>query len=105
MTVKEIFDKKYREWLKTITKASWENCKCYAAAKNMHIAEYMYMCLEITENDIKTNGGYNSDFYREICEAHKKKLLASNRHRQEHGHVDKWWFTKKGLKSLNVLGQ
>lgn len=56
MTVKKIFDKKYREWLKTISKASWEICKDYAAHKNMHVAEYMYSCLEITENDIKANG-------------------------------------------------
>ena len=58
-----------------INKVSWENCKYYATAKNMHIAEYMYMCLEITENDIKANGGYNSDFYREICFP-----VRSNRH-------------------------
>ena len=57
MTIKEIFDTKYREWLKNINKTSWENCKAYASEKNMHIAEYMYMCIEITENDIKENGG------------------------------------------------
>lgn len=105
MTVKEIFDTKYRDWLKTINKVSWENCKAYAAVKNIHVAEYMYMCLEITEKDIRENGGYNSDFYNVIREAHKQKLLASNCHRQEYGHIDKWWLTKKGLKALNVLGK
>lgn len=102
MTVKEILDNKHYEWVKSMSQREWENCKAYAAAKNMLLVEYVYMCLEITENDIKANGGYGSDFYKEIRKMHEKKLLASNCHRQEHGHIDKWWLTKKGLKALDI---
>lgn len=103
MTVKEMLDIKYREWLKNIRRREWENVNIYAEAKKMHVAEYMYMCLEITEQDIKNNGGYNGELYSDLKQMHEKKLLASNQHRQEHGHVDKWWLTKKGMKSLNLV--
>lgn len=95
MTVKELFSIKYRYWLKNMTSREWENIKFYAEAKNMSIPDYMLLCLEITEDDIKNYGGYKTDLYAEIKEMHSAKFLASNCHRQEHGHIDKWWLTKK----------
>lgn len=96
-----MLDKKYGEWLKRIYKREWENIQSYASARGMHPAEYMYMCLEITANDIKANWG-NGELYAEIDRMHKQKLLASNKHRQEHGHITKYWLTKKGLKTLDI---
>lgn len=101
MILKEMFYQKYLNALKTMNKVSWENAKYYASAKKMHLAHYMYMCLEITENDIRENGGYAGELWQEIKEAHENKLLASNKHRQEHGHVDKYWLTPKGFKIIN----
>lgn len=102
MKVTEMLDKKYREWLQKITKREWENIQYYASAKGMHPAEYMYMCLAITEGDIKANGGYGGELFTEIDSMHKQKMLASNKHRQEHGHITKYWLTKKGLKQLAI---
>lgn len=102
MTVKEILDKKYSDWLKNIRKREWENIQYYASANGMHPAECMYMNLEITEFDIKANGGYAGELFNEIDSMHKQKLLASNKHRQEHGHITKYWLTKKGLKQLAI---
>lgn len=103
MTVKEMLDNKYGEWLKKINKREWENIQFYASAKGMHIAEYMYMCLEITEFDIRANGGYGGELFAEVDGMHKQKMLASNKHRQEHGHVTKYWLTKKGIKQFNIV--
>lgn len=103
MKVKEILDKKYSEWLKNINKKEWENIQYYANAKGMHPAEYMYMCLEITHFDIKSNGGYNGELFVDISNMHKQKLLASNKHKQGYGQITKYWLTKKGLKQFGII--
>ena len=102
MTVKELFEKKYREWLKRMRESDWEQIKQNASAGKKHPAEYVYMCLEITVNDVKKNGGYTSDLWKEIRDMHSNKLLASNAHRQYSGHVTTYWLTKKGFKALNA---
>lgn len=99
MKVYETLWKKYREWLKRMTKREWENIKVYAKAKKMSIPDYMMLCLEITETDYKQDNVLRS----EIWNMHKEKLLASNKHRQEHGHIDRFWLTKRGLKEFNAI--
>ena len=99
MTVAECFKSKYVSWLKNMRGFEWESIKYYAERNKRTIPEHMMMCLEITENDIRKEG-WNSDFYAEIKALHKAKLLASNQHRQEHGHVTKFWLTAKGLKKM-----
>lgn len=98
MTVREAFENKYREWLKRIRKNEWLTVQEMAEHQKLHPADYMILCLEITEKDIKANGGYKSQFYAELKQMHEAKLIASNCHRQEHGHIDRYWLTKKGLK-------
>lgn len=102
MTVNEMLQMKYREWLKNMSEHEWEVISAKAEAAKMSIPDYMMLCLEITHNDIKQNGWYGGEFYRELDEMHKNKLVASNKHRQEHGHVTKYWLTKKGLKAFNA---
>lgn len=99
MTVNEMLVKKYREWLTNMTEFEWKQIKYYADREHHTIPEHMFMCLEITEHDIRKEG-WNSEFYRELDAMHKEKLFASNKHRQEHGHVTKYWLTKKGIKKL-----
>ena len=99
MTVYETFLEKYREWLQRMTKREWENIKVYAEAKNMSIPDYMMMCLEITESDYKRDTGLRAELWKMNAE----KLLASNKHRQEHGHIDRFWLTKRGLKQFNAV--
>lgn len=98
MTVKEMFENKYREKMKTITEREWERAKEYAEYKKMHPAKYFLLCLEITENDC--NPRKNADVYWELIEMNKNKLIASNRHRNYHGKVDAFWLTEKGYKQL-----
>lgn len=102
MKVKELLDKKYSEWLKKMYKREWENILSYAEAEKMHPAEYMYSCLKITEYDIRANGGYGGELYKEIVEMHQQKLLASNKGRHGHHKVDVYWLTKKGLKQFDI---
>lgn len=102
MTVFEMFEEKYREWLKNMSAVEWKAIKRNAEAKGMSIPDYMMLCLEITHDDIKRNGWYSGEFFRELDEMHKSKLVASNKHRQEHGHITKYWLTKKGLKAFNA---
>ena len=101
MTVFEMFTVKYREWLKRMTKREWERIKESAEAKKMSIPDYMMFCIEITENDC--NPRKNMDTYWELIKLNGEKLIASNRHRQEHGHIDRYWLTKKGLKEYNKI--
>lgn len=99
MTAFEMFQSKYEQWLKTITKKEWENVKYYAEAKKLSIPDYMMMCLEVTINDC--NPTKNADAYWELIQMNNDKLVASNRHRQAHGQVTSFWLTKKGLKEFN----
>ena len=99
MTAFEMFKQKYEAWLKKMTKREWENIKACAAANQMHIPNFMLMCLEITEHE--ANPRKNADVYWELIQMNKNKLIASNRHRSESGHIDRYWLTKKGLKEFN----
>ena len=98
MTVKQLLQEQYKDYMKNIHESAWKYCCECAAAKKMHVADYIlinYIC--ITEYDLKKNGVS----YSEAVDLNKSKLLASNRHRQEHGHVDAFWLTKKGIKWFN----
>ena len=100
MTVKEFFEVKYREKMANITKREWERVKENAENNKMHPAQFMFMCFEITANDIKNNGGWYGELHSDLLQMHAQKLVASNKHRQEHGHIDRYWLTKKGYKKL-----
>ena len=99
MTANEMFLQKYREWLQRMTKREWQNIKVYAEAKKMSIPDYMMMCLEITESDYKKD----TELRDELWKMNAEKLIASNKHRQEHGHINRFWLTKKGLKQFNAI--
>ena len=103
MTVKQFLENKYRENMLNMSKREWERIKENCEYSGKHPAEVIYMSFEITEFDIKANGGYKGELYDDICKMHSAKLLASNKHRQYHGKVDAWWLTKKGLKELDVI--
>lgn len=98
MTVKELFENKYREKVANITAREWERVKQDAECKKMHPAKYMFLCLEITEKDLRANGMFY--FGSELEELHKAKCISSNRHRQERGHIDRYWLTEKGYKKI-----
>ena len=100
MTVKEMFEKKYTELQGLRNHVWWDNAEYYAKAKKMSLEQYCYMSLEITEKDIKANGGYNGDLWQEIEALHKDKLLASNAHRQNPRVLTMYWLTKKGYKAI-----
>ena len=100
MTVKEMFEKKYKEYMANISKTAWENHKFYAEAKNIPVFEHIMLCLEITDKELRENGIYYECTDCDLVQLHKSKCLASNRHRQEHGHIDRYWLTKKGYKQL-----
>jgi hypothetical protein len=101
MTAFEMFQSKYEQWLKTITKREWENTKIYAEAKKMSIPDYMMMCLEITIND--ANPRKNADVYWELIQMNNDKLVASNRHKSDCRNITRFWLTKKGLKEFNKV--
>lgn len=101
MTVKEMFYQKYQNMLKRMNQVSWEDFKMQSKAQNKHMVELMYMSLEITVNDIRSNGGWTGELWQEISEMQKNKLLASNAHRQYSGHVTTYWLTPKGFKFIN----
>lgn len=100
MTVSECFKAKYYDWLKNMRANEWNNIKIKSEARKESIPYFMFMCLEITENDVRKEG-YNSEFYQELKQLHENKLIASNKHRQEHDHINKYWLTKKGIKALS----
>lgn len=98
MTVKEMFENKYRERMATITEREWKTAEYNAERNKMHIAEYIVRSIEITEKDFYSNGIYYDG--GELGSLHKQKLIASNRHRQERGHITVYWLTEKGYKQL-----
>ena len=98
MTVKEMFEKKYREKMATITEREWNTAKENAEFNHMNVAEYIMRSLEITEKEC--NPRVCPDAYKEMIEMNKNKLIASNRHRQYHGKVDVFWLTHKGYVKL-----
>lgn len=93
-----MFKNKYREKMANITEREWKRVKEDAQFKKMHPSEFIMMCLEITESDC--NPRVNADVYWELIEMNNNKLIASNRHKQENGHTDRFWLTKKGYKKL-----
>lgn len=97
MTVKEMFEAKYKEYMQNITRKAWENHKFYAECHKMPVYQHIMLCIEITQNDLKKWGVY---YGGELKDLHKEKYIASNMHRQEHGHIDRWWLTKRGYKKL-----
>jgi hypothetical protein len=98
MTVKEMFENKYRERMATITEREWKRAKEDAEYKKMPIAQFIMMCLEITENDC--NPRKNADAYWEMIEMNKNKLVASNRHKSDCRNPTRFWLTKKGYKEM-----
>ena len=98
MTVKEMFEKKYRERMATMTEREWKQAREKADYKKIHIAKYIMLCIEITEFDCSPTK--NADVYWELIEMNKNKLVASNRHKQYSGKIDAFWLTKKGYKQL-----
>lgn len=97
MTVCEMLETKYRETVKRMSASRWH----YINEMPQHPAKTIYMGLEITANDIRDNGGYSGEFFQEIDRMHKEKMLASNKHRQAHGEITKYWLTAKGWKCIN----
>ena len=97
MTVKEMFETKYKEYMKTISHKAWENAKFYAEYKKIPVYKFIFLSIEVTEFDMKK---YGVQYNGELEKLHKEKCIASNRHRQEHGHVDRYWLTEKGYKQL-----
>ena len=98
MTVKEMFENEYRGKMATITEREWNRAKENAECNKMHIVEYIVRSLEITEKKFSDYGIYY--YGSELETLHKQKLIASNRHRQERGHVTVYWLTEKGYKKL-----
>lgn len=97
MTVKEMFEAKYKEYMATVNRKTWENAKFYAEHKGVPVHKWVLLSIEITEADLKKWGvGYSG----ELKDLHLAKCIASNRHRQEHGHIDRYWLTPKGYKIL-----
>lgn len=97
MTVAEMFDIKYRNFMKNVNRVTWQNI----ISQKCHPAETIYKGLEITVNDIRSNGGWNGELWQEIKAMHESKLLASNQHKQFYGQVTKYWLTEKGWRYIN----
>lgn len=106
MTVFELLTEKYRQRMQSMTEHDWAVIKEQAAKKKLHPAQIVYMTLEITEFDIRKNGGYCGDMYSEIRDLHTKKCMASNAHKQYHGKVDAYWLTANGARRFRsqILG-
>lgn len=103
LTVAQVLEEKYRVKLLTMSERDVKRLKETAQCTKQHPAEILYMSLEITENDIKENGGWYGPLHTELLSMHEQKLSASNKHRQERGHFDRYWLTKKGFKALDVI--
>ena len=100
MVVKEMLESKYREKMANITEREWKRVKADAECYGISVAECIIRELEITETDIKQNGGWYGELHTNLLDLHKQKLIASNKHRQERGHVDRYWLTPNGYKKL-----
>ena len=98
MTVKEMFEAKYRERMATISRREWDNAVRSANHFGMPVHEVIMKSIEVTEHDLAR---WREFYYgSELEQLHKSKCIASNRHRQERGHVDRYWLTEKGYKQL-----
>lgn len=96
--VKEMFEIKYMEVMANITPIAWKNAKFYAEQKHIPVHQEIMMGIEVTQHDLTKWGVFY--YGTELERLHKAKCIASNRHRQEHGHVDRYWLTPKGYKAI-----
>ena len=103
MTVKQFLENKYREKMLTITEREYKRLNEDATYSKKHPVELLYMGFEITEHDIKQNGGWYGELHNDLLKMHEQKLVSSNKHRQESGHIDRYWLTQKGFKSLEII--
>ena len=69
--------------------------KVFAEEQGIPVYQQIMLSIEITEADLKKWG---VSYSGELEAMHKAKYIASNRHRQEHGHLDRYWLTEKGYK-------
>ena len=53
MTVKEMFEAKYKEYMATINRTTWKNAQFYAEHKGIPVYQQIMLSLEITEADLK----------------------------------------------------
>ena len=98
MTVKEMFEAKYKERMATIDRREWDGVVRSANHFGMPVYEVVMKSIEVTEFDLAR---WRVVYYgSELEQLHKAKCIASNRHRQEHGHIDRYWLTEKGYKQL-----
>ena len=98
MTVKEMFETKYKEHMATINRREWDGAVRCANRLGMPVYEVIMKSIEVTEFDLAR---WRVCYYgTELEQLHKAKCIASNRHRQEHGHVDRYWLTEKGYKTI-----
>lgn len=98
MTVREMFEAKYKECMAIINRREWDRAVRCAALMGMPVYEYMMRSIVVTQFDLAKWGV--SYYGTELEQLHKAKCIGSNRHRQEHGHVDRYWLTQKGYKQL-----
>ena len=98
MTVKQMFENKYREKMANISKKEWERAIEWAAYHKKNPAEYVLRNIEITAKDFYDNGIYYDG--GELEKLHISRYIASNRHRQERGHVTCYWLTQKGYSNF-----
>ena len=98
MTVKEMFEAKYKEYMATINRRAWNNAVQCATEMRIPVHEFIMRSIEVTQHDLELWGVFY--YGTELEKLHKAKCIASNRHRQEHGHVDRYWLTEKGYKQL-----
>ena len=100
MTIKKMFENKYKNYMANITKKAWENHNYYADALGIPVYEHIILCLELTEKELRENGFYYEVTDCELVKLHKTKCLASNRHKSDCRNPAKFWLTKKGYKEL-----
>ena len=55
MTVKEMFEAKYREYMEHINRRAWENAKFYAEHKRIPVHQFVLLSIEITGADLKND--------------------------------------------------
>ena len=98
MTIKALFDKKYREFLKTMSKNEWKDIQQQSQNKKMHPADIIYwLYLKITWNDIK-DISRDDEFWKEW--ANKAGLIKSWENRYN---TTCYSLTLKGLKQIKGL--
>ena len=93
-----MFEAKYKEYMATINRREWDNAVRCANHYGMPVYEVIMKSIDVTEFDLER---WRTHYYgTELEQLHKAKCIASNRHRQERGHIDRYWLTDKGYKQL-----